>query len=642
LNLSQDQKKKWLSWGKSGVLALTAIYAYFFSEWLFFITRPSFMDLMPWLTKLSLLLFPALFLFALSLPIYLVLMAFSLLPFLSRFWKLFLWASAAVPAFFIASTALLLVDNFTYTVFKFGIVSTHDIQRGLYGFLFAVLFLGAWYWMFRILSRQTRKKRLNQSFKIQLITSSIVLLASIILGVGLYIEASHAANDLNITTKGAEVKRPNILWIGTDGLNAEHMSLYGYSRPTTPFLQEFSKSALMAENNFPNANETAGSMVSFFTGRLPTDTRMLYPPDILRGSASLLHFPGILQKEGYYNAEISVDFYADMTALNMQQSFVSINGRSAFGGRVYELTRRILPEDAAYLFSTINKRLTDRLMHIFYIRTMVNPYAEATQKLNTMSDRERIDMLMSLDLFQGSRDPLFVHVHMMGTHGAMYFTALNDTFSKGESPTADHDTDYYDDATLDFDHYMKEVVADLTQLGKLDNTIIIVYTDHGKDAVSNKRLPLLIRFPHGEFAGKITNNTQNLDIAPTLLDYMGIQKPDWMTGQSLIQGEPPVTRPIFSAYPGLTTHTDNGRKVIDTVNLKPPFYQFGTIGMVICQKWFSLDTTTLAWQSSNIDAYPTPCKADILPNDQQAQQIMIAQLKKNGFDTSTLEASFKK
>jgi len=642
LNLSQDQKKKWLSWGKLLVLTLMAVYTYFFSEWLFYVTRPSFMDLMPWLTKLGLLMYPALFLFVLSLIIFIVFFTLSLVPFLSRFWKVFLWASAVVPAFFIASTTLLLIDNFTYTVLKFGIVSTHDYQRGLYGLLFAVFFLGTWLWMFRILSKQIRKKRLNQSLKTQLIVSSAVLLVSVILGVGLFIEASQTSNVLNITTKGTEIKRPNILWIGTDGLNAEHMSLYGYSRPTTPFLEEFAKSSLMAENNLPNATQTAGSMVSFFTGRLPTDTRMIYPPDILHGTASLLHFPGILQKEGYYNAEISVDYYADMTALNMQQSFVSINGRSAFGGRIYEVSRRFMPEDAAYLFSTIMKRLTDRLMHIYYIRVMVNPYAEATQKLNTMSDRERIDMLMSLDLFQGKRDPLFVHVHMMGTHGAMYFTPLNDTFSKGESATAQNDTDYYDDATLDFDHYMKEVVSDLTQLGKLDNTIIIVYTDHGKDAVSNKRLPLLIRFPHGEFAGKITNNTQNLDIAPTILDYMGIQKPEWMTGQSLLQGEPPATRPIFSAIPGLTTHNDNGRKVIDTVNLKPPFYQFGTIGMVICQKWYSLDTTTFAWQKKDIDAYPTPCKVDTMPDDKQAQQIMVDQLKKNGFDTSTLEAALNK
>ena len=600
------------------------------------------MDLLPWVTKGGLLLFPALFLFTVSLPVFIILIVLSLVPFLSRFWKIFLGTSAALPAFFIASTALLLIDNFTYTIFKFGIVSTHDYQRGLYGLFFGLLFLGAWWWMARILSRQTRKKRLNQTLKIQLIASSAVLLVSVILGVVLYIEANQASNILSITPKGVEVKRPNILLIGTDGLNAEHMSLYGYSRPTTPFLEEFAKSTLMAENNFPNATQTAGSLVSIFTGRLSTDTRMLYPPDILHGTASMLHLPGILQKEGYYNAEISVDFYADMTALNMQQSFVSIDGRSAFGGRVYELTRHILPEEAAYLFSTINKRLTDRLMHIYYIRVMVNPYAEATQKLNTMSDKERIDMLMSLDLFQGHRNPLFVHVHMMGTHGGMYFTPLNDTFSKGESPTADHDTDYFDDATLDFDNYMKEVITDLTQLGKLENTIIIVYTDHGKDAVSNKRLPLLIRFPHGEFAGKITNNTQNLDIAPTILDYMGIQKPDWMTGQSLLQGEPPAARPIFSAVPGLTTHTDNGRKVIDTINIKPPFYQFGVIGMVICQNWYSLDTTSFAWQTQTIDAYPTPCKADILPSDQQARQIMLDQLKKNGFDTTTLEAAFNK
>ena len=629
-----------MSWGRLALLTILAIYTYGFMEWLFFATKPSFMDLMPWEIKLGLFLFFALFLFVLCVLPLLILFGISFIPGLSRFWKILLSLSAAFPAVFIASTALMLLDNFTYTVFKFGIVSSRDYQRGIYAAVFILLFLSAWGWLGRTVNRQTRKKRLTRPLKYQFLAASALLLVSILLGINLYITAQKSSTALEIKTSGS-VKHPNILLIGTDGLNAEYMSLYGNPRNTTPFLNSFAKESLMAENDFPNATQTAGSLVSMFTGRLTTDTRMLYPPDILRGTASVLHFPGILQKEGYYNAEISVDYYADMTALNMHNSFVTINGRSAYGGRIYDSIHRFVPEDAAYFISTIGKRLSDRLLHIFYIRVMSNPYAEATQKLNTMSDRERMNVLFSQDLFNGTRDPLFVHVHMMGTHGAMYFTPLNDTFSKDEPATAAYDADYFEDAVLDFDNYIKEVVTDLKQLGKLDNTIIIVYTDHGKDAVSNKRLPLLIRFPNGEYAGKILNNTQNLDIAPTILDYMGIQQPGWMTGTSLLKGEPPATRPIFSAVPNLTTHNENGRKVLDINNLKPPFYQFGTIGMVICQNWYSLDSTSFAWTEAKIDTYPTPCPSNTLPTRQQAQQTMIFQLKQNGFDTVSLEAALK-
>ncbi len=81
--------------------------------------------------------------------------------------------------------------------------------------------------------------------------------------------------------------------------------------------------------------------------------------------------------------------------------------------------------------------------------------------------------------------------------------------------------------------------------------------------------------------------------------------------------------------------------MLDINNLKPPFYQFGTIGMVICQNWYSLDSTSFAWTEAKIDTYPTPCPSNTLPTRQQAQQTMIFQLKQNGFDTVSLEAALK-
>ncbi len=74
----------------------------------------------------------------------------------------------------------------------------------------------------------------------------------------------------------------------------------------------------------------------------------------------------------------------------------------------------------------------------------------------------------------------------------------------------------------------------------------MVYTDHGYANISHVRIPLMFRFPNGEYGGQIANNTQNLDIAPTLFAYIGIQPPVWMNGQSLLSGAPRLTGP-FSA-----------------------------------------------------------------------------------------------
>ena len=90
---------------------------------------------------------------------------------------------------------------------------------------------------------------------------------------------------------------------------------------------------------------------------------------------------------------------------------------------------------------------------------------------------------------------------------------------------------------LDFDKNVGEIITELEKAGNLDNTILIIYTDHAQRWKTTERIPLSIRFPHSEFAGKITSNVQNLDIAPTMLDYMGLPVPTYMDGQSLLKGE---------------------------------------------------------------------------------------------------------
>ncbi len=627
-----DRKVKILSWSNLAVLAVLAIYFYVSMEWLFLVTKPSFMDDLSLWAKLAILLFTGLFLALVSLVLLLVLFGISFIPGCSRYWKVFLWIGGSLPAIFIASTALLLIDNFTYTVFQFGIVTTEGIERGIYALLFLLILAGSIRWMVQILSRRTSSMHLDGSLKVQLVACLAILILSVPLGGSLYLSVKNAAT--KITLEGTTVRRPNILLIGSDGMDADHMSLYGSDRDTTPFLKDFAKSALLAENNFPNASQTTGSLVSIYTGKLPTTTRLLYPPDILTGQNAFQHFLGILKSEGYYNADVSVDYYADTNVLNLQDSFVSVNSRAAYTVKLFAITSRYLPEDVAYFISTIAKRLSDRILHIFYIHKMVNPYAEVTQTLFTMSDEDRMSELLSL--LSSKKQPMFMHVHFMATHGGNV-TPQTKVFSADDKhQTAANAMDFYDDGILDFDQEMSQVVDELKKTGMLDQTMIIVYTDHGYGDTSKMRIPLLIRFPNGENAGKLVNNTENIDIAPTILDYMGIMPPDWMTGQSLLKGEPAVNRPIFSAAPNYFDHNGSGgREQLDLSKIKPPFYQFGSVVMVVCQNWYDLRTSSLSWQEGVIPDYPNPCQPGTLPTDQQARQLILDRLKTDGFDIST-------
>jgi len=52
---------------------------------------------------------------------------------------------------------------------------------------------------------------------------------------------------------------PNILLLASDGLSAEHLSVYGLERETIPFIQKFAEErGLICENAFANTINSGG------------------------------------------------------------------------------------------------------------------------------------------------------------------------------------------------------------------------------------------------------------------------------------------------------------------------------------------------------------------------------------------------
>jgi len=97
------------------------------------------------------------------------------------------------------------------------------------------------------------------------------------------------------------------------------------------------------------------------------------------------------------------------------------------------------------------------------------------------------------------------------------------------------------------DESIGTVLKTLEELGELENTVVIFSSDNGyfmgehtfKDkrlAYENSmRVPMLIRYPK-IFKDKSVVDEQclNIDLAPTILDMAGIEKPDYMQGESML------------------------------------------------------------------------------------------------------------
>lgn len=81
---------------------------------------------------------------------------------------------------------------------------------------------------------------------------------------------------------GTPPATPHVLLLVLDTVRADHMSLYGYDRPTTPRLSAFLASregTAVFPSIYSNSNWTVPSHASLFTGLLPADHGAHFSPD---------------------------------------------------------------------------------------------------------------------------------------------------------------------------------------------------------------------------------------------------------------------------------------------------------------------------------------------------------------------------
>lgn len=97
------------------------------------------------------------------------------------------------------------------------------------------------------------------------------------------------------------------------------------------------------------------------------------------------------------------------------------------------------------------------------------------------------------------------------------------------------------------DAQVAQLLANLDKLGIRENTIVVLWGDHGwhlgEHAVWGKhtlfeealRAPLVIRYPGMEKAGEKSDAiVETVDIYPTLCELAGVPKPDGLSGKSLV------------------------------------------------------------------------------------------------------------
>ena len=263
------------------ITTIIAIYVFIFMEWLFFATKPSFMDIMNWGGKVEIYFLTSFWLSVIGIILILILKGID---YALIYFKISLpipFVGLGIPSLIFLVLVFLMVDNFTYTIFNFGVVSTGGIWRGIYAFFLVVIFVEIYIKLIDILDFSGHKKT-KPNYK-----TPIIFLGGVTL-ISLVITFTQPKLFTDMIWKGnggsaqQTTKKPNIILLGSDGLNAQNLSAYGYQRDTTRRIKELASTSKIAENAFPNAGNSAGSVISILTSKLPTQTRLSYPPDILK------------------------------------------------------------------------------------------------------------------------------------------------------------------------------------------------------------------------------------------------------------------------------------------------------------------------------------------------------------------------
>lgn len=571
------------------VLALCVFAAYFsvFCEWFLFATTPSFLSDLPLWRQLVVAVTAPFFYIAVQFVLCFVLwQATRWLP--AGPWRVRL--VAAVPAALFTAFLLLEIDVFAYTVLGATVLEARGWQR--------VLCLSAALAMAVIVMREAL--RAVDLFVVGgrgglLLRSAVVLFCLSLAGAAAGLAGAGAT--LFSRPADAAAGSPDVILIGVDGLEARDMRLYGGVGGEMPNLEAFAKDALVFQNVFANGNVTAASLPSILTGRTPVALNKLSSQQILQGEDRFRHLPGMFRRAGYHSVQVGMKYYADANAWNMRDAFDVVNETVS--------PDRVIPRAADGMFRIWNEemylcdlslaRISTRVRALFGVAPVEEPLLTDGFVRQAELDRRRVDGFVA-PLSQG-RKPLFIHAHLMGTH-----PTLTDLDQVRTMPVR----------VREADERIGEMLDALRRTGRFERAIIVIYSDHSSGWGVDRRIPLIIRFPTPVSGVDLATNAQNVDIAPTILDYVNLPVPAAVEGVSLL-GSRDRRRPIFAeAY-------DEGERRIDVLRV------------TVCDESFALKAAGGDLSHQAVAGHTSPCPDEGRPDASAARRLIADFLARNKF-----------
>ena len=393
----------------------------------------------------------------------------------------------------------------------------------------------------------------------------------------------------------SSTNRPNIIILLFDALSARHLSLYNYQRRTSPNIERFARRSIVYHNHYAPGNFTTPSTASFFTGSYPWTHRALHLSSQVRRTVAPFNIFRFLSSI-YYQAAFTQNTMADTLLYQLGETLDEhrrLDSFSLAGSVLYPYLQNDEALNALYAYdqfqftgkkssgSLFLALLRDLSTQIKY-RSQIQKYLSIYPPVNAVElggpdtslylpCLSNTDVYFTLSqLFEGVKGmldevavsaakvskPFLAYIHLLPPHtpympSARFLGSFDDGWAPKPKPDdrllgshipqeqLDGKRQRYDEFIADVDAEFGRVLDHLEQSGRLDDSILIVTSDHGETFERGEeghstphvyeqliRIPLLISVPGQRRRYDVTTLTNTVDMVPTLLKIAGTGAPE--------------------------------------------------------------------------------------------------------------------
>jgi arylsulfatase A-like enzyme/Tfp pilus assembly protein PilF len=300
------------------------------------------------------------------------------------------------------------------------------------------------------------------------------------------------------STRPKAAAYPNIILITLDTTRADSMGFMGSTRGLTPNLDKLARDSAVFTRAYSQAPFTPSSHATILSGTYPQYHQVLAFPIPL--AKTVPYLPDILGANGYHTGA-----FVGSMALDPKWGVPGFER----GFDTYYAGFQAGPGAPSDRYQSVEWRAGEVVKHA----------------LGWLSKRPP--------------GPFFVWIHMFDPH---------DPYDPPQPYKTRYAKALYDGEIAYMDSALGHLFGQLKASGLYDGALIAVTADHGESLGAHGEdqhgillydetihVPLVIKLPHGQAAGKrVENGVELADIMPTVLGSIGIPVPDKVQGQSLL------------------------------------------------------------------------------------------------------------